>query len=63
MDESGLQAVSIINRSEFLSALNLASLYIDAWHDMQRHGLAGKYASCKAPAHSDIYKRIYLHNL
>ena len=42
-----------MNRSESRSALNYASLYIDAWHGMQRYGLAGKYASCQAQAHSE----------
>ena len=53
MDESGLPAIPTMNRSESRSALNFASLYIDAWHDMHDYGLAGKYASCKAQANSE----------
>ena len=57
MDESGLPAIPIMNRSESRWALIFASLYINAWHDMHSNGLAGKYASCKAQAHSEYEAR------
>ena len=40
-----------MDRSVSRSSLNYASLYIDTWHGMQYYGLAGKDASCKAPAY------------